>query len=68
MFPTMAATAETQALPQAVMDPVAEIGGGARAAVIEPVAAIGGGARAAYQASQKQRVVTCNLSSIPLSE
>jgi hypothetical protein len=50
------------------MEPVAAIGGSARAAVIEPVAAIGGGARAAYQASQQQRVVTCNLSSIPLSE
>jgi hypothetical protein len=68
MISAIAATAEVQASPQAVIVPVAAIGGSARAAVIEPVAAIGGGARAAYQASQQQRVVTCNLSSIPLSE
>jgi hypothetical protein len=53
MFSTMATTAAVQGSPQAVM---------------EPVAAIGGGARAAYQASQQQRIITCNLTSIPISE
>jgi hypothetical protein len=59
----------------AVMDRIGAIGGGARAAGLEPVAAgfepvaaIGGGARAAYQTSQQQRVITCNLTNIPLSE
>jgi hypothetical protein len=53
MICTMATTAVVQGSPQAV---------------IEPVAAIGGGARAAYQASQQQRIITCNLNSIPISE
>lgn len=37
-------------------------------AEMQPVAVVGGGARAAYQASQQQRIITCNLSNIPLSK
>jgi len=50
---TMATTAAEQSTPQAVM---------------EPIVAIGGGARAAYQAAHQQRIITCNLTSMPISE
>jgi hypothetical protein len=50
---TMATTAAEQSSPQAVM---------------EPIVAIGGGARAAYQAAHQQRIITCNLTIIPISE
>ena len=36
--------------------------------VMDTGALVGGGARAAYHASQQQRVVTCNLNNIALSE
>jgi hypothetical protein len=83
LLATTAPTAEIHATPPAVSEPVClPIGGGARAAVMdrisaigggvravtEPVAGIGGGAREAYQAAQQQRVISCNLANIPLSE
>jgi hypothetical protein len=37
-------------------------------ALMQPVAVVSGGARAAYQASQQQRIITCNLSNIPPSK
>jgi hypothetical protein len=37
-------------------------------ALMQPDAVVSGGARAAYQASQQQRIITCNLSSIPPSK
>jgi hypothetical protein len=72
----MATTTAMQNPSQAEMQPVAVVGGGARAAYqasppqaeIQPVAVVGGGARAAYQATQQQRIITCNLSNIPLSK
>ena len=53
LLSTTAATAEIHAAPPAVP---------------EPVPPIGGGARAAYQAAHQQRIITCNLTSIPISE
>jgi hypothetical protein len=49
----MAATRAMQRTPQAEM---------------QPVAVVSGGARAAYQASQQQRIITCNLANIPPSK
>lgn len=49
---SMAAITAMQSSPQAEMQP----------------AVVSGGARAAYQASQQQRIITCNLSSIPPSK
>ncbi len=37
-------------------------------ALIQPVAMVSGGARAAYQKSQQQGIITCNLSNIPPSK
>jgi hypothetical protein len=37
-------------------------------AVMQPDAVVNGGARAAYQVSQQQRIITCNLANIPPSK
>ena len=37
-------------------------------AEMQPVAVVSGGARAAYQAAQQQRTITCNLANIPPSK